>query len=114
MDKTKITNTSNETEIQKRHQEICDFIHYNLWIPKNQAYGNSFHELYKDLGIISAVTQITHKYNRLKNLAVQMSKGNLIDMEVLYKDGSIGYNTDSGYLDSNGNVVPIGVFYENE
>lgn len=43
----------------------------------------------------------------------EMWQGNLIDMEVLYKDGSIGYNTDSSYLDSNGNVVPIGVFYEN-
>ena len=25
--------------------------------------------MYKDLGVISAVTQITHKYNRLKTLA---------------------------------------------
>lgn len=54
---------------QQRHQETCDYIHQELWLPKNAAYGDSFHELYKDLGIISAVTQITHKYNRLKNLA---------------------------------------------
>ena len=40
-----------------------------MWLQKNAAYGDSFHELYKDLGIISAVTQITHKYNRLKTLA---------------------------------------------
>lgn len=54
---------------EKRHQELCDYIHEELWLPKNQAYGDSFHKLYEDLGIISAVTQITHKYNRLKNLA---------------------------------------------
>lgn len=58
---------SNE-QIQKRHQEICDGIH-EMWLQKNAAYGDSFHQLYDDLGIISAVTQITHKYNRLKTLA---------------------------------------------
>lgn len=54
--------------IQKRHQEICDDIHA-MYLQKNAAYGDSFHQLYADLGIISAVTQITHKYNRLKTLA---------------------------------------------
>jgi len=52
----------------KRHQELCDEIH-ETYVQKNTAYGDSFHELYKDLGIISAVTQITHKYSRLKTLA---------------------------------------------
>lgn len=52
----------------KRHQEICDDIH-SMYLQKNAAYGDSFHKLYEDLGIISAVTQITHKYNRLKTLA---------------------------------------------
>lgn len=54
---------------EQRHQEICDQIHEELYLPKNAAYGDSFHKLYEDLGIISAVTQISHKYNRLKNLA---------------------------------------------
>lgn len=67
--------TTQET-IARRHQEICDDIH-DTWIQKNTAYGDSFHELYKDLGIISAVTQITHKYNRLKTLA--KDKNNNID-----------------------------------
>lgn len=57
-----------ELMIQKRHQEICDDIHAT-YLQKNAAYGDSFHKLYEDLGIISAVTQITHKYNRLKTLA---------------------------------------------
>jgi hypothetical protein len=58
----------NQTLAQKRHQEICDEIH-EMYLQKNAAYGNSFSDLYKDLGIISALTQITHKYNRLKTLA---------------------------------------------
>lgn len=57
-----------DEQIAKRHQEICDDIHAT-WLQKNAAYGDSFHQLYDDLGIISAVTQITHKYNRLKTLA---------------------------------------------
>jgi hypothetical protein len=57
-----------EMMIHKRHQEICDDIHAT-YLQKNAAYGDSFHKLYEDLGIISAVTQITHKYNRLKTLA---------------------------------------------
>ena len=61
-------NKENNMEVAERHQEICDEIH-STWEQKNAAYGDSFHQLYKDLGIISAVTQITHKYNRLKTLA---------------------------------------------
>ena len=56
------------TTITRRHQEICDEIH-QMYLQKNEAYGDSFHDLYADLGIISAVSQITHKYNRLKTLA---------------------------------------------
>ena len=58
----------NYTATHMRHQEICDDIH-QMYLQKNAAYGNSFSDLYKDLGIISALTQITHKYNRLKTLA---------------------------------------------
>lgn len=58
----------NDYNAEKRHQEICDYIHMDLYLPKNAAYGDSFHKLYSELGIISAVTQISHKYNRLVNL----------------------------------------------
>lgn len=68
---------SNSFNTERRHKEMCEYIHNDLWLPKNAAYGDSFHKLYADLGIISAVTQITHKYNRLKNLALDMSRGNL-------------------------------------
>lgn len=45
-------------------EELC-----NLYAHKNKAYGNSFSETYKKLGIISAVTRINDKCNRLCNLA---------------------------------------------
>lgn len=51
-----------------RHQELCNQIH-DTYIQKNKAYGNSFGDTYEKLGIISAVTRITDKYNRLVNLA---------------------------------------------
>ena len=35
---------------------------------KNKAYGNSFGDTYEKLGIISAITRISDKYNRLVNL----------------------------------------------
>ena len=53
----------------KRHEEICNYLH-NLYEQKNKAYGNSFGETYKKLGIISAVTRITDKYNRLITLSI--------------------------------------------
>mgnify|MGYP003305399222 CR=1 FL=1 len=40
-----------------------------LYEKKDKAYGNSFGETYEKLGIISAVTRISDKYNRLCNLA---------------------------------------------
>ena len=50
------------------HQELCNQIHA-IYKQKNAAYGDSFGETYRKLGIISAVTRITDKYNRLVNLA---------------------------------------------
>lgn len=72
-----MNNLTTQEQGHKRHQELCDQIH-DTYIQKNTAYGDSFHELYKDLGIISAVTQITHKYSRLKTLA--KDKNNNIDI----------------------------------
>ena len=70
-----------EYNAEKRHQEICDYIHMDLYLPKNAAYGDSFHKLYSDLGIISAITQISHKYNRLVNLAKDKNANTLVTDE---------------------------------
>lgn len=55
------------TYIQK-HKEVCEKLN-KTYEQKNKAYGNSFGDTYSKLGIISAVTRITDKYNRLVTLA---------------------------------------------
>lgn len=49
----------------------------DLYEKKNRCYGNSFSDTYKKLGIISAVTRISDKYNRLCNLATNPDIDNL-------------------------------------
>ena len=49
----------------------------NLYEKKNAAYGNSFGETYQKLGIVSAVTRISDKYNRLCTLAKNPDVDNL-------------------------------------
>ena len=71
----------------EKHKKICDSLN-EVYIQKNKAYGNSFGETFEKLGIISAVTRITDKYNRLVNLATHPSidigdesiKDTLLDM----------------------------------
>lgn len=48
-----------------------------LYERKNNAYGNSFGETFEKLGIISAVTRISDKYNRLCNLVRNLDIDNL-------------------------------------
>lgn len=49
------------------HQVICKGLH-TLYENKNQDYGDSFGETFQKLGMISAVTRISDKYNRLVSL----------------------------------------------
>jgi hypothetical protein len=73
-----IRKEKNEQQIiESEHLDLCNQLHL-IYLQKNRAYGDSFHKLYEDLGIISAVTQISHKYNRLKNLAKDIN--NKIDV----------------------------------
>ena len=48
-----------------------------LYKVKDRAYGSSFSDTYKKLGIISAVTRISDKYNRLCNLGTNPDIDNL-------------------------------------
>ena len=52
----------------QQHKDICMKLN-ETYIQKNKAYGNSFSDTFAKLGVISAVTRITDKYNRLVNLA---------------------------------------------
>lgn len=59
--------TENE-KLVGQHKEVCNMLN-EIYEQKNKAYGNSFGDTYNDLGIISAVTRISDKFNRLKTLA---------------------------------------------
>lgn len=52
---------------KERHREIVELLH-NTWVEKNERYGDSFSQVYSELGDISALTQVLHKVNRLKAL----------------------------------------------
>lgn len=60
----------------QRFREIADSLG-NLYEKKNKAYGDSFGSTFEKLGIISAVTRISDKYNRLCNLATNPDIDNL-------------------------------------
>lgn len=50
-----------------KHKELCDYLH-ETYKSKNADYGNSFKEMFAEFGIITAITRIGDKFNRLKNL----------------------------------------------
>ena len=50
------------------HHRLTQYLN-NLYEKKNKAYGNSFHDTYEKMGIISAMTRISDKYNRAVKLA---------------------------------------------
>nr|DAZ67925.1 MAG TPA: Nucleotide modification associated domain 1 [Caudoviricetes sp.] len=52
-----------------RHRAICQKLN-QVYKAKNHDYGDSFSDTYKKLGIISAVTRLSDKMNRLMSLAV--------------------------------------------
>ena len=49
------------------HKDLCKELN-ETYEKKNHDYGNSFGETFEKLGIISAVTRISDKYNRLASL----------------------------------------------
>ena len=50
------------------HKELCEKIH-EVYIQKNNAYGDSFGRSFADWGIASAAVRISDKVNRFFNLA---------------------------------------------
>lgn len=60
----------------QQFNEIAESLCY-LYAAKNKAYGDSFGSTFEKLGIISAVTRISDKCNRLCNLAVNPDIDNL-------------------------------------
>lgn len=58
-----------KTTLVEQHAEICKELN-DIYKKKNHDYGNSFGNTFEKLGIISAVTRITDKYNRLVSLSI--------------------------------------------
>lgn len=54
----------------EKHREICNHLN-KIYEQKNSDYGNSFGETFEKLGIISAVTRLSDKYNRICSLATK-------------------------------------------
>lgn len=54
----------------KMHKEICEELN-KVYEQKNSDYGDSFGQTFDKLGVISAVTRITDKYNRLVSLCTK-------------------------------------------
>lgn len=52
------------------HKEICEELN-KVYEQKNSDYGDSFGQTFDKLGVISAVTRITDKYNRLVSLCTK-------------------------------------------
>ena len=54
----------------QKHKDICKELN-EVYEKKNYDYGDSFGETFRKLGIVSAVTRISDKYNRLCSLATK-------------------------------------------
>lgn len=64
------------------HSDITKELN-DIYIAKNADYGDAFGETYKKLGIISAVTRITDKVNRLQSLATKSDEERLVKDETI-------------------------------
>lgn len=60
-----------------KHEEICKRLN-ETYKKKNSDYGDSFGITFNQLGIISAVTRISDKVERLKSLSVKSDKERLV------------------------------------
>ena len=65
----------------KRFRQITDEM-ANIYEKKNADYGDSFGETYRRLGLVSAVTRIQDKCNRLCNLAVNKGRQRVEDESI--------------------------------
>ena len=59
----------------EKHLKICEELN-EIYVNKNHDYGDSFGETFRKLGIVSAVTRITDKTNRLQSLCKKEQKVN--------------------------------------
>ena len=66
----------------KMHKNICKELN-EMYEKKNNDYGDSFGKTFELLGIISAVTRITDKYNRLVELSTKSEEERKVKDETI-------------------------------
>lgn len=66
---THCKNVCTEPPKVTKHREICNQLNAT-YKAKNEAYGDSFGKTFNELGIISAITRMTDKLNRVTSLAL--------------------------------------------
>lgn len=54
----------------EQHKVICEQLN-SIYQSKNHDYGDSFDKTFQSLGVISALTRITDKYNRAVSLCTK-------------------------------------------
>lgn len=64
------------------HKNICEELN-STYAKKNHDYGDSFNETFDKLGIISAVTRISDKYNRLVSLCTKSEEERKVKDETI-------------------------------
>lgn len=71
--------TNNKIEM---HRQLCEELN-KIYEQKNSDYGDSFGKTFNLLGIISAVTRITDKYNRLVELSTKPDEERKVQNETI-------------------------------
>lgn len=72
------SNSSSKNDLATEHKNICESLNavYEL---KNSKYGDSFGQSVREFGYIAALTRISDKYNRIKQLILTEQNGNDTD-----------------------------------
>lgn len=65
-----------------KHKIICKELN-KTYEKKNHDYGNSFGNTFEKLGVISALTRITDKYNRLVSLCTMSDDQRMVEDETI-------------------------------
>lgn len=70
-----------ENPLVLKHRDLCTLLN-ETYAKKNKAYGNSFGDTFSKLGIISAATRISDKYDRFVNLATSKEEIDTFDESI--------------------------------
>lgn len=69
---------ANSKTLVEEHKELCDELNKTHKL-KNEKYGDSFGSSVREFGYIAALTRISDKYNRMKQLILSKEDGSDTD-----------------------------------